>query len=1383
MNTVQGKVLQADNNLGIPNLIVVIYDLDPQSIPNFNPTHGFPVAPQNVDGEVFNDENLSEEANQQILNFWNNIQADRIGSAITDSQGFFSLEYDDSAFKVRGNESRPDLVLFVLAPEQMESIGETNLPGFVPQTRILYYSTVPIANAGKTESTVIKISAEILEKHNIKVLGSSISPTSSTISPTERLFSNIAQNLDASKLFQASLQSKFAEGIKEKVEEQKEVDEKVNNAFKNFSLSSISSLDRLKNNYFKPGDNLLDNLKGLISKSTEVANEKGHIKRTRISLTRAQVENIDGLEINENGEVTGSAEWEVTAAIEAMDNTTSFDYSIDLAQECKATKEAKKCLDEIMGIEEVVEETDDTNNSTIVGSDEDLLSSVNAEDFINRQINRQLKKSTAPETQLRFEPLGRASQEDVTNNIQAFEVKGGPADATAFHDFYDLQIAFKHVWTEIFDGELERLGREMYETYRKLDKQVYGEENNDTIDEVNETYDLIRVEKELKSLRDRLANLNPPPESVIKLVPEITAVQWNDLTASEQSRLIKLAHKDKPQLGTGTGDDVVTPRYFETEQEWKDFAFAKFEKSQSTYIARDRDGDVRGRYEDALNYIQLKDWFLNELEGSINRFKRIFHFIANDSFVLMDGKFYPFISWFKDRNQKSLDKLNDFLEEYYQGNVVNKEQELATNQEKAQQILDRSTSTTKRYEDLIKELNKRILKKYKFDIFKEDSINYGLLVNYRQKWKPLTYQVGNLVTTIPLAPKEVRKYTKKEVVKKKRSKKEIENSLHILKEDSSKTQRVDAEIIERANLKTNFQNNVKGDLGGKIAGFNVGVEVSNQFSIDTERHSSKKKKDFREQVLKAAEEFKQERKLEVSFEETFETEFTESGEIMNPNDELTVTYLFYELQRQYEISEKIHDAIPVVLVANYVPKPDEIDDDWLLSYEWVLRRVLLDDSFHEAFDYLRDGFIADEMSVEIRQAQMDHQLRIVNEISGNVESLSILRSQLQEELNIASNKKAINSAYRARRRAKRATGFFKNVFNPFEFNKTGIGSNVEAEADEKLRADLLEAERRGYETRLEQAVAELDSTKRELVVEESALEKATDAYQEAIETLYTKRNLVDQLRFHVKDNVLHYMQAIWSYEVEDQRFFRLYQIKVPWIEAPSSNNVILEGLGRLTPTTPGNGGVIRRMRPDGTFGEYEFDYDLPPPPPVREEEIQTRKLVEIADLDNLIGFKGNYMIFPLKEHNYLTWFMSKDYEVHKGGKVRIKDPDEHYTTEELCEMLRCLREQNPEAFDERREEYEQMLAEHLRQPRKEKDIVIVPSNSLYIEALPGKHPILEDFKLIHRAIDVKKVQASVRHAELENIRLAARVLNGELDDPDVEKKIVVSGESGVNVNT
>lgn len=144
--------------------------------------------------------------------------------------------------------------------------------------------------------------------------------------------------------------------------------------------------------------------------------------------------------------------------------------------------------------------------------------------------------------------------------------------------------------------------------------------------------------------------------------------------------------------------------------------------------------------------------------------------------------------------------------------------------------------------------------------------------------------------------------------------------------------------------------------------------------------------------------------------------------------------------------------------------------------------------------------------------------------------------------------------------------------------------------------------------------------------------------------------------------------------------------------------------------------------------------------------------------------------------------MLQDY-AEIGAESILRDPDvlANYSVEELERLAACLYETDKDLFDEHREELKQLIIERLKSSRARDDRVIVPTSSLYIEALVGTHPLLEDFKLLHRALDVKKVQAEVRHAELENVRLASRARKGKDEDPDIEKKVVIENGSGVVV--
>lgn len=120
------------------------------------------------------------------------------------------------------------------------------------------------------------------------------------------------------------------------------------------------------------------------------------------------------------------------------------------------------------------------------------------------------------------------------------------------------------------------------------------------------------------------------------------------------------------------------------------------------------------------------------------------------------------------------------------------------------------------------------------------------------------------------------------------------------------------------------------------------------------------------------------------------------------------------------------------------------------------------------------------------------------------------------------------------------------------------------------------------------------------------------------------------------------------------------------------------------------------------------------------------------------------------------------------------------TLDHLKAAMAAIHVQNPDSSAANEPAFQQIMMQLLSDATQK--MVIVPSNSLYIEALPGTHPLLEDFKLMHRAIDVKKAQAEVRKAEIENLRLAARIENIELGDPDIDKVVVVGQGQNVTVD-
>jgi hypothetical protein len=644
---------------------------------------------------------------------------------------------------------------------------------------------------------------------------------------------------------------------------------------------------------------------------------------------------------------------------------------------------------------------------------------------------------------------------------------------------------------------------------------------------------------------------------------------------------------------------------------------------------------------------------------------------------------------------------------------------------------------------LMDDLDKQLASNYAFDVFAPNSVNYGVMLTYRQRWVPLDYQVGNLVSTIPLAPKETRRYSTKVLKKTSRSQKEIEDVQRSRSADATDTARAESEIVSQARNATSFEQTA----GGR---FTVGAfegEFGTRLGVQAEKSSAETKRNFREAVRKAAEEYKQQRRIEIDTSSSEETQTESGGEISNPNDEIAVTYLFYELQRQYEISERLHRVTPVVLVANDVPEPHEINDAWLIAHDWIIRRVLLDQTFLPALDYVRTSVAGDEMALQIMWANLKRQADLVDELKNQAAARTRIANEAFDKL-----KGLMEAADPAE--AAKAMGNISMaiIFGPFSLAGGG-GEDEAAKKREEVAKMALE--------RAEKASEEISV---KLAREVTALQEASDKYTSALRDHFDRQVAIARLRVHIKDNILHYMQAIWDHEPPDQRYFRLYNVDVPWIAEQRR---------------PGPVEVVVTREPDGTsfLGDTRLRLEHREPSGERIPFYTrvSRKLSQIADLDNLLGYKGNYMIFRAREPSAVHLHQLQDYvDAGTGG---LRDPDERAPpARELLDYICCVkRTSTPAAFEAWRPELLERLRASLTAPQPESELVVVPTTALHIEALPGKHPVMEDFKLSHRGLDVKKVQAEVRRSELENLRLAARLLEGNREDPDIDRKIVVEG--------
>jgi hypothetical protein len=661
-----------------------------------------------------------------------------------------------------------------------------------------------------------------------------------------------------------------------------------------------------------------------------------------------------------------------------------------------------------------------------------------------------------------------------------------------------------------------------------------------------------------------------------------------------------------------------------------------------------------------------------------------------------------------------------------------------------QQVVAANGSGVGRLKRLIASLQNYLAEPYCFDVFVPGTHNFGIATTYRQKWQPRTYQAGSLVGTVPLAPGEVRKLSVKKSVKRESSRSDKSVGSLSGSRDTSETGRMEGEITRRANQAMNVGGTVVAGSGG-VANAASKFSATGNFGFDQGSESAIRKSEIRESVRKAAQEYKDERTVEISEKVTGDTETTQQIEIRNPNSEITVTYLFYELQRRFEVSERLHDVRPVVMVAFDVPAPNRIDEGWLVRHEWILRKALLDSRLEPALSALSSSFAGDELAVETLKQQWRAQMAVVSELRMQAGIHHGARERARQ---------AVAHAIRAADAEEPAQGSSGLDF----FKSLGFGHRL-ADALFTRRDDGVpeisgahEAAKQALDW-IESDLSSADGALREAV---SALDGATSAYVAAVRQQADRKIAVDQLRAHVKQNILHYMQAIWTHEHRDQRYLRLYDMEISWPE-PDGTKATVKSIGKMP-------GAIGRMLPGHGKGKDAAALLVMPAAKLGP----TRLLDDVADLNRLLGFFGNYAVFELKEANALTDYMLQDFLDTEFG-LHDPDPDAPaLTADEALDIAHCAWRRLEGDDKDSKKAIADWLLDSLRIAHRRGQEIVLPTGELFIEALPGERTLLEDFKLMHRAFDASRAHADAQIAALEALRRAARIQSGDFSDPDAD---------------
>jgi hypothetical protein len=310
--------------------------------------------------------------------------------------------------------------------------------------------------------------------------------------PVPQIKSPLRAAVDAHFQNEANLRQAIRENLTTLRPESDAVAKRVQEAFAAFNPSSLSTAELARRNYVAPGADPYETLEAVVIKGTD-AIRSSRITPTITLRNNAELKKLIKKDSNPADSLRGVVELGPLIDFISSKSTGTSLVTEPTYTLCKADLQADKILD-------VVENPPKRGKGDDAANSQDSSSETGeADQLVNDHVHRQMKSATAPESQLTYGKIPNSAGEDKVQSdiLQTFQLRPGASDVISYHDFHTLQIAFEHVWTEIFDGKLAALGRDLYGEYVKL-KDFSGSGQPDL--KVSTLADLRRLMDEIKKL-------------------------------------------------------------------------------------------------------------------------------------------------------------------------------------------------------------------------------------------------------------------------------------------------------------------------------------------------------------------------------------------------------------------------------------------------------------------------------------------------------------------------------------------------------------------------------------------------------------------------------------------------------------------------------------------------------------------------------------------------------------------------------------------------------------------------------------------------------------------------------------------------------------------